>query len=594
MHTSTPDARAQARRRAVAALCEHATQANRVQLSVPDVQAAVHEHAVAQQEFPLLLRELLDAGMQLPPALSGSAAPPEATAPAAPADPEGTEQPPAEAPPAEAPPEREPAGALVLHGHERLDTSSISLADLGQPLPAPREPEQPGAAPADEPEIGPEVAPELPGTGAEPDSTAELALGPESEPAAAPEIPAPETAIEPEVEPDSTTELPAAEHTPETSTAGHRERGRIRRIPTPAPKYLPALPDPRQQPGGGASIDPRIQYRKEINKYALLSAEQEVELAKTIENGSSARHRLNTEQLLSTSLTAELESLVRQGDRAFADFVTANLRLVHSVAEEYRGRGLEQLDLIQEGTLGLWRAVQKFDYRKGNKFSTYATWWIRQRITRALADQVRTIRYPVHLVEQLNPVLSAQRFLRESRGSADYTSIAAHADISPEQVRSLLTELPRSSSLEQLLEQLDETTLHEANERYRDSAEPDLFGLDPEDVHRALLEWCDERERHILHRRYGFRGEPGTLETIGREYGVTRERIRQIERKALKRITEVLPRFREEKPLAEVLAFPTRKTVTRRRRQHPGSGTEPAHEHREEHHEHEDAEADAD
>ncbi|WP_192827155.1 sigma-70 family RNA polymerase sigma factor [Actinopolyspora erythraea] len=289
------------------------------------------------------------------------------------------------------------------------------------------------------------------------------------------------------------------------------------------------------------------QYRKEISKHELLSAEREVELAKTIEVGLFAEQRLE-QRAENDSHARELRTLVRQGREAFDEFVNANLRLVFSNAQKYQGHGLDLADLVQEGNLGLLRAVMKFDYRQGNKFSTYATWWIRQAITRALADQPRTIRYPVHVMERLNPVLTAIETLRGSGAVVEYSAVAERLETSEEEVRWLLTELPTSTSLEGLLEKLDTVTLHEAAERNRDAVEPDLFGLEIEDVERALG-WCEDRERDILRRRHGFIGEPATLDTIGQEHGVTRERIRQIESKAIKKLRRFAPLLYDETPL---------------------------------------------
>jgi RNA polymerase primary sigma factor len=228
-------------------------------------------------------------------------------------------------------------------------------------------------------------------------------------------------------------------------------------------------------------------------------------LARQIEAGVLAQEAL--ERSRPSARQRDLRELVGAGERAYQAFLVANLRLVATVAASYRGRGLDYLDLVQEGNLGLIRAVQKFDFRQGYKFSTYATWWIRQAITRALADQSRTIRYPAHVVEKLGPDPEAPR----------------------------RAGLPTTVPLELALTELGEERLHDAVDRYLGDAEPALFGYEPDEV-RGALDVLSGRERTIMCRRAGFDGPPATLDEIGRDFGVTRERIRQIEAKARSKV----------------------------------------------------------
>jgi len=246
-------------------------------------------------------------------------------------------------------------------------------------------------------------------------------------------------------------------------------------------------------------------YRAQIGRHSLLTAEEEVVLARQIEAGVLAQEAL--ERSRPSARQRDLRELVGAGERAYQAFLVANLRLVATVAASYRGRGLDYLDLVQEGNLGLIRAVQKFDFRQGYKFSTYATWWIRQAITRALADQSRTIRYPAHVVEKLGPDPEAPR----------------------------RAGLPTTVPLELALTELGEERLHDAVDRYLGDAEPALFGYEPDEV-RGALDVLSGRERTIMCRRAGFDGPPATLDEIGRDFGVTRERIRQIEAKARSKV----------------------------------------------------------
>jgi RNA polymerase primary sigma factor len=264
------------------------------------------------------------------------------------------------------------------------------------------------------------------------------------------------------------------------------------------------------------SLDSLRLYLREIGKVPLLTAEQEVALAKRIERGD---------------MTAK------------AQMVEANLRLVVSIAKSYLGRGLSFLDLIQEGSLGLIRAVEKFDYRKGYKFSTYATWWIRQAVTRAIADKARTIRIPVHMVEKLNKVVHVERQLVQTLGREPAAEqIAEELRITADEVRDILRMAQLPVSLEKPIGEDEESELGDFVEDEAASSPFDeaSVNLRRGDIQRAL-DALPERERKVIELRFGLQGEqPRTLEEVGRAFGVTRERIRQIENNTLKKL-ECLP-----------------------------------------------------
>ncbi|TWF75650.1 RNA polymerase sigma factor (sigma-70 family) [Pseudonocardia hierapolitana] len=276
-------------------------------------------------------------------------------------------------------------------------------------------------------------------------------------------------------------------------------------------------------------------YRAQIAATPLLSAEEEVRLAQAIEAGLLAEERLEVIHRPPHAVR-DLRALVAAGRRAYGRFLQANLRLVVSIALMYQGRGLDLLDLVQEGNLGLIRAVQKFDYRQGNKFSTYASWWIKQSIGRALADKCRTIRFPVHVVERLVKVEATAVRLTEAGQEASREAISEITGFPEDEVEALLG-LPRTTPLDHAAAVLGTARLHDLIDRYADHhAEPELLGYDADDVHRALA-LLSEREAYILRQRAGFDGEPATLDEIGRSLGVTRERVRQIESKARPKLT---------------------------------------------------------
>jgi len=275
----------------------------------------------------------------------------------------------------------------------------------------------------------------------------------------------------------------------------------------------------RSKPEFDLTVEPSLDslrlYLRSIGRVELLTAEQEVELAKRIEKGDMAAKR---------------------------HMVEANLRLVVSIAKGYLGRGLSFLDLIQEGSLGLIRAVEKFDYRRGYKFSTYATWWIRQAVTRAIADKARTIRIPVHMVEKLNRVTQVERQLVQKLGrEPEPAEIAAELEMTVREVRDILRVAQMPVSLEKPVGDEEESELGDfvADDTVEEPFEVATENLQREDIQKAL-DALPERERQVIELRYGLRGhEPLTLEEVGRAFGVTRERIRQIENNTLRKLKQL-------------------------------------------------------
>ena len=286
------------------------------------------------------------------------------------------------------------------------------------------------------------------------------------------------------------------------------------------PHEQPALAEEEKGPKLDLSVEPSLDslrlYLREIGKVPLLTADQEVYLAKRIERGDMS---------------------------AKTHMIEANLRLVVSIAKSYLGRGLSFLDLIQEGSLGLIRAVEKFDYRKGYKFSTYATWWIRQAVTRAIADKARTIRIPVHMVEKLNKVVHIERQLVQRLGREPQPEeIALELEITTEEVREILRMAQLPVSLEKPIGEEEESELGDfvKDDQAESPFDTASLQLRREDIQRAL-DSLPERERKVIELRFGLTGsQPCTLEEVGRAFGVTRERIRQIENNTLKRL-ETLP-----------------------------------------------------
>ena len=289
----------------------------------------------------------------------------------------------------------------------------------------------------------------------------------------------------------------------------------------------------------GATADPVKDYLKQIGKVALLNAEQEVELAKRIEAGLFAEEKLAQSTQLEPKLRRELQWIAADGRRAKNHLLEANLRLVVSLAKRYTGRGMLFLDLIQEGNLGLIRAVEKFDYTKGYKFSTYATWWIRQAITRAMADQARTIRIPVHMVEVINKLARVQRQMLQDLGREPTPEeLAKELDMTPEKVVEVQKYGREPISLHT---PLGEDGDSEFGDLIEDSeavvpADAVSFTLLQEQLHQ-VLDTLSEREAGVVSMRFGLTdGQPKTLDEIGKVYGVTRERIRQIESKTMSKL----------------------------------------------------------
>jgi len=289
----------------------------------------------------------------------------------------------------------------------------------------------------------------------------------------------------------------------------------------------------------GATADPVKDYLKQIGRVALLNAELEVELATRVEVGLFAEEKLKYEKKIEKKYKRELEWLVEDGKRAKNHLLEANLRLVVSLAKRYTGRGMLFLDLIQEGNLGLIRAVEKFDYTKGYKFSTYATWWIRQAITRAMADQARTIRIPVHMVEVINKLARVQRQMLQDLGREPTPEeLAKELDMTPEKVVEVQKYGREPISLHTPLGEEGDSEFGDLIEDSEAVVPADAvsFTLLQEQLH-SVLDTLSEREAGVVAMRFGLTdGQPKTLDEIGKVYGVTRERIRQIESKTMSKL----------------------------------------------------------
>ncbi|VXB44655.1 RNA polymerase sigma factor [Citricoccus sp. K5] len=332
-----------------------------------------------------------------------------------------------------------------------------------------------------------------------------------------------------EAETDESTDAPAASAEAEET----RTRGGF--VVSDAEDDAPV----QQVVSAGATADPVKDYLKQIGKVALLNAEQEVDLALRIEAGLYAEHKMKDEPPTEARMRRDMELVIADGRRAKNHLLEANLRLVVSLAKRYTGRGMLFLDLIQEGNLGLIRAVEKFDYTKGFKFSTYATWWIRQAITRAMADQARTIRIPVHMVEVINKLARVQRQMLQDLGREPTPEeLAKELDMTPEKVVEVQKYGREPISLHT---PLGEDGDSEFGDLIEDSeavvpADAVSFTLLQEQLH-SVLDTLAEREAGVVAMRYGLTdGQPKTLDEIGKVYGVTRERIRQIESKTMSKL----------------------------------------------------------
>ncbi|MET0863776.1 MAG: RNA polymerase sigma factor [Nakamurella sp.] len=304
-----------------------------------------------------------------------------------------------------------------------------------------------------------------------------------------------------------------------------------------------ALKQARKDAELTASADSVRAYLKQIGKVALLNAEEEVDLAKRIEAGlySSERMRQSEDagERLTNQMRRDLRWIKRDGERAKNHLLEANLRLVVSLAKRYTGRGMAFLDLIQEGNLGLIRAVEKFDYTKGYKFSTYATWWIRQAITRAMADQARTIRIPVHMVEVINKLGRIQRELLQDLGREPTPEeLAKEMDITPDKVLEIQQYAREPISLDQTIGDEGDSQLGDFIEDSEAVVAVDAVSFTLlQDQLQAVLQTLSEREAGVVRLRFGLTdGQPRTLDEIGQVYGVTRERIRQIESKTMSKL----------------------------------------------------------
>ncbi|HCG2962005.1 TPA: sigma-70 family RNA polymerase sigma factor [Corynebacterium striatum] len=297
----------------------------------------------------------------------------------------------------------------------------------------------------------------------------------------------------------------------------------------------------RNQTNDNPSADLVRVYLNGIGKTALLSAEDEVELAQRIEVGLYAEYKLANAEKVTRAEKRDLKILVREGKKARSHLLEANLRLVVSLAKRYTGRGMPLLDLIQEGNLGLIRAMEKFDYAKGFKFSTYATWWIRQAITRGMADQSRTIRLPVHLVEQVNKLSRIKREMYQSLGrEATNEELAEESGIEESKIEMLLRQSRDPVSLDMPVGTDEEAPLGDFIEdaEATDAESAVVAAMRHSDI-RDVIDTLDEREQDVIRLRYGLDdGVPRTLDQIGRKFGLSRERVRQIEREVMAKLRD--------------------------------------------------------
>lgn len=340
--------------------------------------------------------------------------------------------------------------------------------------------------------------------------------------------------------PDPVDEAQADESVEVEEEQDEEEKVHVEKLPTGALRLSGDDDEPAPTQITGATADPVKDYLKQIGKVALLNAEQEVDLAMRIEAGLFAEERLSLEgDDLDWQLKRDLTRIARDGQRAKSHLLGANLRLVVSLAKRYTGRGMQFLDLIQEGNLGLIRAVEKFDYTKGFKFSTYATWWIRQAITRAMADQARTIRIPVHMVEVINKLARVQRQMLQDLGrEPSPEELARELDMTPEKVIEVQKYGREPISLHTPLGEDGDSEFGDLIEDTEAVVPADAVGFTMlQRQLESLLDSLSEREAGVIRMRFGLGdGMPKTLDQIGDTFGVTRERIRQIESKTMAKL----------------------------------------------------------
>ncbi|MBO1768898.1 RNA polymerase sigma factor [Agrococcus sp. TF02-05] len=339
---------------------------------------------------------------------------------------------------------------------------------------------------------------------------------------------------------DPVAEVMEQEETAAEAPEEEEEEVHVEKLPTGALRLSGDDDEPAATQITGATADPVKDYLKQIGKVALLNAEQEVDLAMRIEAGLFAEEKLSLEgDDLDWQLKRDLTRIARDGQRAKSHLLGANLRLVVSLAKRYTGRGMQFLDLIQEGNLGLIRAVEKFDYTKGFKFSTYATWWIRQAITRAMADQARTIRIPVHMVEVINKLARVQRQMLQDLGrEPSPEELARELDMTPEKVIEVQKYGREPISLHTPLGEDGDSEFGDLIEDTEAVVPADAVGFTMlQRQLESLLDSLSEREAGVIRMRFGLGdGMPKTLDQIGDTFGVTRERIRQIESKTMAKL----------------------------------------------------------
>lgn len=315
----------------------------------------------------------------------------------------------------------------------------------------------------------------------------------------------------------------------------------------------------------GTGIDLLALYRSFAQRAPLLTPDQEVDLATRIEAGVLARERLRERPDMAPELAAELRQVEADGEKSFDTFVESNLRLVVSIVWKYRNRGIEILDMIQDGNLGLVRSVQKFDHALGCRFSTYGVWWIRQGIARGITDHARTIRYPTHVNDRLRRIETVSRAGGNPFAGPAEDGPQGHAGTDDELGRIWWQTLPTTLSLDHARERLGADELDEVLLRFADAPVTEMYGF-PLDAVRDVLAACPERERYVLARRHGLLGERATLETIGGELGVTRERVRQVENRAASRVRAAVARVLREVGAERGSLGPTHPDATPARR----------------------------